>query len=182
MAPSATRRVSVPVSQAGVQQPRVTRKLNLLERVRAMQRLFICLIGILSIYAAGCGPATKSARGFRLPDGDVERGKTAFVSLQCHLCHQVDGIELPAPEKTPTMTVLLGGEVANVKTYGDLVTSIIHPSHKLATRYKKEDVSRDGKSLMTNCNEIMTVRQMIDLVAFLQPRFRRLDLESWRYQ
>lgn len=147
-----------------------------------MRRLLICLLGILLIHTVGCGPASKSARGFRLPDGDIERGKAAFVALRCHDCHKVEGLELPPPEKTPAMAVLLGGEVANVKTYGDLVTSIIHPSHKLAARYKKEDVSRNGKSLMIDCNEVMTVRQMIDLVAFLQSRYQRLELESWRYQ
>lgn len=46
----------------------------------------------------------------------------------------------------------------------------------------QEAVSREGKSLMTDANEVMTVRQMIDLVAFLQSRYQRLELESWRYQ
>lgn len=140
------------------------------------------VVGTFLLLAAGCEPAAKSARGFRLPDGDIKKGKAAFTALKCHACHTVDGVELPPPEKPARVTVALGGEAVNVKTYGDLVTSIIDPSHKLALAYKKESVSQDEKSLMADCNEAMTVRQMIDLVAFLQSRYKKLDFEAWRYQ
>jgi mono/diheme cytochrome c family protein len=131
--------------------------------------------------AAGCGPASKSARGFRLPDGNIEQGKAAFIALQCHQCHQVEGVELPAPECAPPVTVTLGGEVLKVKTYGDLVTSIINPSHRLAAGYEKETIQKDGHSLMKNFNDVMTVNQLIDLVAFLQSRYLELNIDFTSY-
>jgi hypothetical protein len=69
--------------------------------------------------------------------------------------------------------VTLGGEVTRVKTYGELVTSIINPSHRLARGYPTEEVSAAGESLMALAylNDVMTVQQLIDLVAFLQARY-----------
>jgi hypothetical protein len=67
--------------------------------------------------------------------------------------------------------VNLGGQVRNVRTYGELVTSIINPSHQFAKGYKKDLIQADGKSRMTDYTQFMTVRQMIDLVAFLQSRY-----------
>ncbi len=69
------------------------------------------------------------------------------------------------------MNVRLGGEVSRIGTYGELVTSIINPSHRLAKGHATEDISDEGKSLMTNYNDVLTVQQLIDLTAFLQSRY-----------
>lgn len=123
---------------------------------------------------AGCEPSPESARGFRLPDGDSQAGQETFLALQCHACHRVEGLELPPFQGTGPVMVTLGGGVARVKTYGELVTSIINPSHRLAGGYPEDEVSRDGESLMTVFNEVMTVQQLIDLVAFLQSHYEVL--------
>ena len=65
----------------------------------------------------------------------------------------------------------LGGEVSKVKTYGDLLTSIINPSHKLAKGYPLDAVSDDGESKMYRYNDYMTVQELIDIVMFLQPHY-----------
>ena len=67
--------------------------------------------------------------------------------------------------------VVLGGLTPNVKTYGDLVTSIINPSHRFALGYSDEETKTDGKSKMRLYNDQMTITQLIDLVAFLQSRY-----------
>ena len=61
--------------------------------------------------------------------------------------------------------------MTQVKTYGQLVTSIINPSHKLATGYAKEVVSEGGESNMYIYNQHMTVQELIDIVMFLQPYY-----------
>ena len=58
-----------------------------------------------------------------------------------------------------------------VKTYGQLLTAIIYPSHKLAYGYAEEVVSEDGVSNMYVYNEHMTVQELIDIVMFLQPEY-----------
>lgn len=135
---------------------------------------------LLMICATGCGK--KSAVGFHLPDGDAEKGRATFVALKCHSCHTVDGVETPAPLVTKNKPVTIGGEVARVKTYGELVTSVIDPSHRMSAQVKK-DWAVDGKlSPMPNYNRDMTVEQMIDLVAFLQSRYTQLvPLNTYLY-
>jgi hypothetical protein len=69
--------------------------------------------------------------------------------------------------------VTLGGQTVRVKTYGDLVTSIVNPSHRLARGYAASEVSRNGESLMAaaRLNDVITVQQLIDVVAFLQDEY-----------
>ena len=83
---------------------------------------------------------------------------------------QFQGEELPTiPGFEPF--VELGGSVTRVKTYGELVTAIINPSHKLAEGYAEDLVSEDGKSKMYVYNGFMTVQELTDLVMFLQPHY-----------
>lgn len=132
------------------------------------------------ICACGCaGP--KSGKGFTLPDGDPRRGEQLFVELKCHECHSVSGIDLPDPEEARDPLVGLGGEVPRISTYGELVTSIINPSHKLAKGYAAEQTAANGQSKMRNYNDVMTVSQLIDLVAFLQSRYELMPYEPSDY-
>ncbi len=128
----------------------------------------ICLAPLL---LAGCEVEANSPRGFVLPDGDVSAGQTAFTELHCSRCHTVEGTELATDGDERAIHVTLGGEVRRVRTYGELVTAIINPSHDLARGHEPDAVSKDGKSFMADYNQEMTVQQMIDLVAFLQSTY-----------
>lgn len=140
------------------------------------------VVVLMLVTAAACGGA-KSGAGLRLPDGDVQRGKAAFLDLKCNTCHTVAGTEIPSPGKdyAYVRVVALGGEVRQVKTYGALVTSIINPSHSLAPGYPKELITKGSESAMANFNDTMTVRQLIDLVAFLQSRYEFVPPEPATY-
>ncbi len=128
------------------------------------------LIGVMlaALLLTGCGP--KSSFGFRLPDGDKDAGQVAFVVLQCNLCHTVAGSE---SDTTNKLTVTLGGDVNRVRTYGELVTSIINPSHKISQADIDAALLVNGESAMESVelNHVMTVKQLVDLVAYLQPEY-----------
>lgn len=130
------------------------------------------VIGITLAAIAGCAPGPTSGKGFTLPKGNIEPGQAAFISLKCHACHSVAGVQLPEIAAELNPQVQLGGEVPRINTYGELVTSIINPSHKLAQGYSKELVSIEGESRMKIYNDVLTVQQLIDLVAFLQSRYK----------
>jgi len=121
-----------------------------------------------------CDSGPRSPVGFLLPEGDVEQGKATFLELQCNACHTVDGVDLPPPLiiPNPSATVVLGGQVFEIRTDGYLVTSIINPSHELARGLNKKQITTStGESRMPDFSEIMTVHQLIDLVAFLHSRY-----------
>jgi hypothetical protein len=106
-----------------------------------------------------------------LPEGDLDRGEAAFQDLGCVACHDVAGGAASATREGSAVIVTLGGEVTRVETYGELVTSIINPSHDISARYPRELVAEGDLSKMKNFNERMTVAQLIDLTAFLQSNY-----------
>lgn len=134
-------------------------------------RLGLPFLFCLCLGSTACDTGPKSAAGFRLPDGDAAAGEATFVALSCHDCHAVKGSALPASQAPGPVEVELGGTVSRVKTYGELVSSVINPSHRITRRYPADEVSQDGQSLMRAYNETMTVQQLIDLVAFLQAHY-----------
>lgn len=136
-----------------------------------MSRLFGIALAASFLGIAGCEPGPKSEKGFRLPDGDLGKGRKAFVAHKCHTCHTVAGADLPAPGGD-VGPIALGGEVRRVRTYGELVTAIINPSHSLAKGHPAENIAKDGTSKMPVFNDAMTVTQLADLVAFLQAQYR----------
>ena len=128
--------------------------------------------GLILALLTGCDYGPKSGRGFVFPEGSIARGQKAFVEMKCYTCHRVDGVaDLPAPTVAADKVVLLGGKVLQVRTYGELVTAVIHPSEALTARLP----GLEGKdSPMTKVNDTMTVTQMLDLVTFLQPQYSQL--------
>lgn len=130
----------------------------------------LLLVGLATACLA-CEAGPRSGRGLRLPDGDLEAGRLAFQELACTTCHDVAGVPMEAHGERPDVIVMLGGEVTRVESYGQLVTSIVNPSHRISGRYQRDDVADGDVSKMANFNDLMTVRQLIDLTAFLQSRY-----------
>ena len=136
----------------------------------------------LTVFLSGCDFGPNSGRGFSLPEGDIDRGRSTFVELQCNACHSVDTIERLAATEYPTLNVRLGGPVTAIKTYGDLVTSIINPSHKITRSYGAQKVETvDGQSKMKNYNDVMTVQQLVDLVTFLENNYTVIQFNRTIY-
>jgi L-cysteine S-thiosulfotransferase len=127
---------------------------------------------LASCACLACGAGRKGSSGFRLPDGDPERGRMVFVANRCHDCHTVAGENFPAPVAEPAVPVQLGGEVPVAITDGDLMTSVVYPSHRRAARAEPAALVSGKLSRMGDFSEAMTVRDLIDLVAYLQSRYR----------
>ncbi|WP_411819790.1 c-type cytochrome [Hyphococcus formosus] len=126
----------------------------------------------LSISA--CDYSPKSSLGFRLPDGNAEKGQQIFAQYQCASCHVIPGRDDLKIDSEPKMSVVIGGMTTQVKTYGQLVTSVINPSHRISRYYRSEEYSDDGVSKMRNYNDVMTVSELIDLVTFLQSQYEEM--------
>lgn len=137
------------------------------------------ILAMIVVLTAGCEDRRTSGQGLYLPQGDVPAGRQAFVDLQCHRCHTVAGEELPAMKYvTPVIDYRLGGEVVQAHSYGELVTSIINPTHVVSEKYQRElrQIAEKNAliSPMPEINDNMTVSQLIDLVAFLDSRYQEV--------
>ncbi|MFT6408443.1 MAG: hypothetical protein ACJAQ6_001862 [Arenicella sp.] len=123
-----------------------------------------------------CSQEQVANRGFSLPPGIAENGQQLFIEYRCSGCHTLAGTEFNDDEWRLTenggIAVELGGESSKVQTYGDLVTSIINPSHRLVKGYPIDQISEDGRSKMEYYNQVMTVEELIDLVTFLKSKYQ----------
>lgn len=151
-----------------------------------MRRCVAIAVGV--VVTQGC-VGSESGLGFRLPEGNPEAGERAFWYLRCHACHDVRGIETPSDTASAIRArVVLGGEYGRVKTYGELVTAIINPSHELAPGYREEEVAIQDRSIMDSAdiNRVMTVQELVDIVAWLQPLYEvtppALDPYAYTYR
>jgi hypothetical protein len=70
----------------------------------------------------------------------------------------------------------LGGPTAVARSYADLTTSIINPKHVISERYRDQlllnaEIPRESPMPTPNL-DTMSVRQLIDIVAFLDSRYQ----------
>jgi hypothetical protein len=112
------------------------------------------------------------AETVHLPDGNYAAGKETFSELQCYSCHEVVGENYPDPSAiTPTFVTLGSPQKKLSRPY--LVESIIAPSHQFAEPQLPpgqtggvEGIKSGPKSRMTDYSGRLTVRQLLDLVAY----------------
>lgn len=131
----------------------------------------VALMLAIATMVSGCDLRPKSGYGFTLPEGDIAAGEEAFKRFQCSDCHAVADREDLREGIDPILTVPLGGKSPKIQTYGQLVTSVINPSHKISQKYLKDVIVEDGISPMRNYNDIMTVTEMANIVMFLQEQY-----------
>jgi mono/diheme cytochrome c family protein len=124
------------------------------------------LIGLSLLTLWGCNP---ESRGFVLPEGDVAAGKASFQALHCTQCHSIGDVAWQGGAED--LELPLGGRTTSLKTYGELLTSVINPSHRIARRDLQEQVAVDGESTMRVYNEVMTVQELVDIVSYLQTEY-----------
>ena len=70
----------------------------------------------------------------------------------------------------------LGGPTTMVRSYADLTTSIINPNHAISERYRDQELLRNTQIPLESpmprpSLDTMTVRQLIDIVAFLDSKY-----------
>jgi mono/diheme cytochrome c family protein len=132
-----------------------------------------------------CTQETIANRGFSLPEGDAKQGQLMFIEFNCISCHTVADTDLSDEEwrldGPRELSVQIGGEKSRVQSYGDLVTSIINPSHRISKGYPMEEVTVNGESKMVNYNNIMRVADLVDIVAFLRPKYTLREIPATTY-
>jgi hypothetical protein len=137
-------------------------------------------ISIVALIASLSACDVQSA-GFSLPQGDEATGGKIFVEMACNHCHSVVGREDLRPEGAAYMDVPLGGPSERIRTYGELVTSVINPSHRIAEGIQAEPLAIDGVSRMMNYNDVLTVTQLIHLVTFLEAQYELVPPSETEY-
>jgi Cu/Ag efflux protein CusF len=129
---------------------------------------FLSLAG-LSLASKHAGKATPAAQPvdthhpkgwrFTMPKGDPVRGKAVFEKFECHYCHEVRGEQFPSPaENAPELSQM--GALHPIEFFAE---SIMNPNAVVPKAYHDSD----GKSPMTDFTEKMTVKELIDVSAYV---------------
>jgi hypothetical protein len=127
-----------------------------------------------TVVMAGC--SSSSLFGFPLEEGDVVAGRQAFIDHRCHQCHSIADERLPELAGASAPILELGGATTYAKSYADLMTSIINPRHAISERYRDQlllnaELPLESPMPMPHIDN-MTVRQLIDLVTFLDSKYQ----------
>ena len=114
------------------------------------------------------GHGTPEGWKFTWPAGNAAAGREAFVKLECYSCHKVKGEQFPKPDPT-SEPGKVGPELSQMaplhapEYFGE---AIINPS--AVVEEGKGYRAPDGKSKMPSYNDLVTVQEVIDLVAYLK--------------
>lgn len=150
----------------------------MLRRVVLVVLLMLWPAGSLGL-AALAAEMPGGAATIMLPKGDPEVGRATFLQFKCNACHMVSGPQAAgmALPVTTAPAPLLNSKVAQQEP-GKLVTSIIAPSHTMSKVVAEE--TQGKMSPMGDFSQVMTVRQLVDLVAFLRTVEESPDLKPTR--
>ena len=148
-----------------------------------MRNLFNSLVALCTLIClSACDLPGAKQDDIYLPEGDPAKGEMYFASLGCTSCHSVYGAQLPEPAEAGPVRVLLGTQTGRKLSHGEIVTSIVNPSHRLSARYRRDEVSEGGESLMPSYNDVLTVTQLTDLVAFLDAHYGTADRPDYEFR
>lgn len=103
---------------------------------------------------------------FLLPPGNPAEGRKVYVELECYSCHEIKREHSPQEAKKPGD---VGPELTGMGRH--------HPAEYFAEALLNPNrviiegpgyTGPDGSSKMPDYNDVLTVRQLIDLVAYLK--------------
>jgi hypothetical protein len=122
-------------------------------------------IALAAATVIGTVACVAQRESFYLPEGDPVAGKEAAHAMRCFVCHEFAGSDFPAPHAEPAVPVTLGAAQA-AQSRERLAESIIAPSHRIAEGL--EGATSGELSRMGDYSHAMSVRQMIDIVAYVR--------------
>jgi cbb3-type cytochrome oxidase cytochrome c subunit len=100
---------------------------------------------------------------FTWPQGDPVKGREVFVKLECYSCHAVQGEQFPAPSGDIGPELAAMGQLHDAEYFAE---AIINPS--VVIQAGKGYEAADGTSKMPSYNDLVTVQEVVDLVAYLK--------------
>ncbi len=103
---------------------------------------------------------------FRIPRGDADDGREAFIKMECFACHNIDGEKFPKRDKDPAK---VGPDLSGMGAmHGDgtyFFESIVNPNSVVL---KGPGYIKNGLSIMPNYSDSLGLQEAIDLVAYLK--------------
>ena len=121
------------------------------------------------VVPAARAPAPHLPKGwkFRLPAGDVAAGQDAIRRMQCYSCHTIVAADFPEARSAGGIGPELGPAYAGMPPEF-LAESIINRHRYIAGTLEHYRGLDRVSSKMGDYSSIMTVRELLDIVAYLK--------------
>ncbi|HET7854378.1 MAG TPA: c-type cytochrome [Candidatus Methylomirabilis sp.] len=102
---------------------------------------------------------------FTVPDGDPEAGRAVFIELECYSCHQVNGEKFPgsATERQTGPDLTGVGDEHPAEYFAE---AILNPNAVIIA--EPGYTGQDGLSIMPSYTDLLTLKEWVDLVAYLK--------------
>lgn len=105
---------------------------------------------------------------FSWPKGDRDEGRKLFIKLECYKCHEIRGESFPAVAEKERGVGPELSQMAGLHPLEFYAESIINPNAFLDKQDKERGyLGTDGRSKMPDYNDLLTVKQVSDLAAYL---------------
>ena len=100
--------------------------------------------------------------------GSPSEGRKLFVEMECYKCHEIKGEEFPGLTEGEKGVGPELSQMSGMHPPEFFAESIINPNTVIDPDAKKLGyVGEDGKSKMPNYNNVLTIKQVADLAAYL---------------
>jgi len=109
---------------------------------------------------------------FTLPPGDPRAGREVFIRMECYACHRVAGESFSGGTKEQKPGPELSG-MGGMHPTEYLAEAIMNPNAVIITG--PGYTGPDGLSTMPDYSELLTLRQLLDLVAYLKSLTPKAD-------
>lgn len=112
-----------------------------------------------------------------MPPGDAKAGREVFAAMKCFECHEIRSENFSEAERKPGPELTGMGRHHPAEYFAE---SIVNPNRVIikGTGY----AGADGLSKMPEYAETMTLRQLIDLVAYLRSLREEETGHGWHHQ
>jgi L-cysteine S-thiosulfotransferase len=105
---------------------------------------------------------------FTLPQGDPIAGRKVFVEVECYKCHEVTGEKFPNVAEGDKGVGPELSQMAGMHPLEFFAESIINANAVIDSGAKERGyIGEDGKSKMPDYNNVLTVKQVVDLASYL---------------
>lgn len=105
---------------------------------------------------------------FTLPKGDPAQGRKTFVEMECYKCHEVKGETFPAVAEKDKGAGPELSQMARIHPLEYFAESIINPNAVIYPGDKEKGyLGEDGRSRMPDYTDVLTVKQVADLAAYI---------------
>lgn len=113
-----------------------------------------------------------------LPAGDPGRGRDLFEEKLCFRCHTVEGDRFPEVDLPVINHVHLAGETNRDWSRDFFAREILDPQHLLSPEYQRAmaiigDKLGAKESPMPDYRSVLTVKDLLDLVTYLEEKSRK---------